>query len=267
MCYANRDNNYGFYYPNQEAVARKNGINVSLATYYEVEKPCRAIANLKYDPLILSVASKYLGGKPVHQGTKLWWSFPANLTTYEAYVNAQCYHYDLDDYSACKFFFYFTDVHIHDGPHMCVIKTHKRKSFLHKVIRGYYSDRQVQDYYGMENVETIYGPPGFGFVEDAFCLHKGQLPVQNDRLILSIEFALRDYGLQHEVQREASDDFVKPIWARHSRRPKASSSPFRKFMLSRWSYAKSVAPTNIGHFTRMETQKTCHGLTKRCTRL
>jgi hypothetical protein len=45
-----------------------------------------------------------------------------------------------------------------------------------------------------ENLVTICGSAGFGFVEDACCFHKGNPPTDKERLLLQIEYSINDYG-------------------------------------------------------------------------
>ncbi|PSO85260.1 MAG: hypothetical protein BRC41_08590, partial [Cyanobacteria bacterium QH_9_48_43] len=57
------------------------------------------------------------------------------------------------------------------------------------------NDAEIINYYGKENVETVYGKAGSGFVEDFYCFHKGTLPVYKNRLVLEVKFAMNDYGI------------------------------------------------------------------------
>jgi hypothetical protein len=196
-CYGNGRPTWGFYYHEKEVTARQLGVDFTTADYFNTSAyaPIQCIID---DPVLRHIAATYLEGDPVHQGTFLRWSFGTNLSDYEKYKYSQMYHYDLDDYQSLKFFFYLTDVDANAGPHVCVLGSHKVKKFSHQVLRGKCSDEKITDYYGAENVKVIYGAAGSGFVEDTFCLHKGLSPLHGDRLILIIEYALRDYGMQND---------------------------------------------------------------------
>ena len=110
------------------------------------------------------------------------------------------FHYDLDDYRFLKFFFYLTDVDDKSGPHICVRASHKYKKFSHILLRKRETDREIIDSYGEESLVTICGEAGFGFVEDPLCFHKGLTPTHKDRLLLQIEFATTDYGMQNDYR-------------------------------------------------------------------
>jgi hypothetical protein len=61
-------------------------------------------------------------------------------------------------------------------------------------------DQDVIDFYGRESVVAMCGKAGTGFAEDTYCVHKGTPPRSKDRLILQLQFALNDYGLQHDIK-------------------------------------------------------------------
>ncbi|MEM8831523.1 MAG: hypothetical protein AAGE96_19495, partial [Cyanobacteria bacterium P01_G01_bin.19] len=129
--------------------------------------------------------------------TDLSWCFVAERMMYEKNGDAQIlFHYDLDDYHALKFFFFLTDVDVASGPHVCIRGSHKKKKLRHQFswLIGR-SDSEIIDYYGEENLVTICGEAGFGFAEDTFCFHRGTPPVERDRLMLQIEFAMNNYGM------------------------------------------------------------------------
>lgn len=199
VCYANRDPELSFYYAEKQKAEAKYGQPFQLASYDSTDRICPAVKKLETDPVLLAIAAKYLGAQPVHLGSRLWWSFPVEATPLQRCIAAQAFHYDLDDYRFIKFFFYLTDVDLSSGPHICIRGSHKKKKFLHQLLRGRGADKDVVDYYGTDNVVTICGKAGFGFAEDTFCFHKGTPPTHKDRLILQIEFGLADhYGsLKH----------------------------------------------------------------------
>jgi len=196
-CYGNGKPDWGFFpHEKQEAVKRFN-LKFSTADYFNTSES-EVIRRVLNDPALLAIASRYLGGPPVHQGTRLRWSYGVELSELEKYKYSRMFHYDLDDYKAIKFFFYLTDVDMNTGPHVCVRGSHKTKRFSHRVLRGRCSDEAVSTYYGTDKVAVICGPAGTGFAEDTFCMHKGLATIQEDRLILILEYAWRDYGMQHD---------------------------------------------------------------------
>ncbi len=202
LCYGHGKPYWGFYYHEKNTISHKHNLNLTAADYFNTAN-CQVIQRIIDDPILLEIARKYLGGIPVHQGTRLRWTFRTNLSALEKFKYNRTFHYDLDDYAAIKFFFYLTDVDMEDGPHVCIMRSHTSKNVLHRLLRGMHNDEQITDYYGVENVNVLCGTAGFGFVEDTFIMHKGLTPTNNDRLILIIEYALRDYGMKHDCIQEA----------------------------------------------------------------
>lgn len=198
-CYANRKPKLGFYYSQKEA-AQLVCSKPILTGYYFNSAQCPAIARLADHPQLRAIAAHYFQAEPQHIGNQLWWSFAAEAQTYERLRAAQVFHYDMDDCRCLKFFFYLTDVDAVSGPHVCVRGSHKRKTWLHKLIRRGYSDQKIIKSYGEENLSVLCGEAGYGFVEDPLCFHKGIPPYRRDRLILQIEFAVHDYGMQHDLK-------------------------------------------------------------------
>lgn len=202
-CYGNRKSELGFYYDRKQQAQSKSLKKFLQGYYFNTALLCPAIDKLQNDPTLLAIAAKYLERSPVHQGNHLWWSFPGETTHRERSKCAQIFHYDLDDYRFLKFFFYLTDVDEFSGPHVCIRRSHQNKKLSHLLLRKRETDEDIINYYGQESLVTIYGKAGFGFVEDPLCFHKGTTPIQHDRLMLQIEYATTDYGLQHD-RRETS---------------------------------------------------------------
>ncbi len=198
VCYGNRKSQLGFYYDQKAEAQIQLKQNIKVACYFNTAQFCPAIAKLQNDSQLLAIAAKYLEKEPIHQGNQLWWSFAGESSDRERRQNAQMFHYDLDDYKFLKFFFYLTDVDDTSGPHICVRASHKHKKFSHVLLRKREEDKHIIDCYGEDSLVTIYGKAGFGFVEDPLCFHKGLTPTHNDRLLLQIEFATTDYGMQND---------------------------------------------------------------------
>ncbi len=199
ICYGNRKPELSFYYADYEQVQAKHTHPIIVGGYYNTASQCPAIKNLERDPTLLAITAKYLHAEPVHLGTSLWWSFPVSARPAQQAKAAQRFHFDLDDYRFVKFFFYLTDVDEFSGPHICICGSHKKQKFLHQLLRGRSSDKDIVDYYGAENVTTICGKAGFGFAEDTIAFHKGTPPLNKSRLILQIEFATYNYGMQNDL--------------------------------------------------------------------
>ena len=199
-CYGNRKSQLGFYYHQKKQAEIQYLTNIKVGCYFNTAQQCRAIYKLQNDSQLLAIAARYLEQKPIHQGNQLWWSFAGKSSDWQCRQNAQMFHYDLDDYRFLKFFFYLTDVDDKSGPHVCVRGSHQNKKFSHVLIRKREKDENIINYYGEQSLVTICGQAGFGFVEDPLCFHKGVTPTHKDRLLLQIEFATTDYGMQNDYR-------------------------------------------------------------------
>lgn len=197
-CYGDRKAEYGFHYAQKLEAEAWYERKFVTASYFNTIETCPAIAQLSRDPLILSIAAQYLGTTPVLISSNLWWSFVTEASIQARRKAAQLFHYDLDDYRFIKFFFYLTNVDGLTGAHACVQGTHRRKKLRHEWNRKRFRDSEIIDAYGIENLVTIRGNAGFGFVEDTLCFHKGMPPIRHDRLMLQLEFATCDYQMQHD---------------------------------------------------------------------
>jgi hypothetical protein len=190
--------NSSFIYAEKDEAEIKYQKNIITARYIHPSDRCKTIEQLETDPKLLEIAAQYLGANPVHVRTDLIWCFPASSENYQKMgkfgIPVTFFHCDLDDYRAVKFFFYFTDVDESSGPHVCMRGSHNKRKLSHYIYRSH-SDRAMTDYYGSENLIRICGEAGFGFAEDPFCFHRGTPPITKPRLLLQIEFALKDYGI------------------------------------------------------------------------
>jgi hypothetical protein len=213
-CYANGDCELGFPYARKREAEKKYGQSFVRADYFNAALLCPTIGQLAHDPKILEIASQYLGGEPLYTGSRLWWLFAKReedkallmsemtllslkKTTREG---SYFFHYDLDDYGCLKFFFYLTEVDASGGPHCCVRGSHEKKKISHLFSPSRRRpDKEIQDFYGSENIKTICGEPGSGFIEDTFCFHKATIPSRKDRLVLLIQFTLNDYENQTDA--------------------------------------------------------------------
>lgn len=196
-CYGDRNPDLEFDINHRAEYEQQLGRSLMLGSYLNSHSQCEAFLKIKNDPKILAIASRYLAAEnPCYLTSEIAWSFPAPTSLFEQLKAAQVFHYDIDDYKCIKFFFYLTDVDEFSGPHACIRKSHRHKKFMHQVIGqrcASISDERLIDIYGEENVETICGPSGFGFVEDIFCFHKGVPPQKNIRLLLQLEYTMNYY--------------------------------------------------------------------------
>lgn len=156
------------------------------------------VNKLSQDPVLLQIASQYLGTLPIYSGSKVWWSFGISHHSLAERQPVHCFHYDLYDYCYLRFFFYLTDVDEQSGPHQFVKGSHhqRRFSYAFSPMKAC-TDVEILEYYETRNIITIVGPAGTGFTEDPFCFHKGTPPQQQDRLILMMQFVTHDYKVMN----------------------------------------------------------------------
>lgn len=177
--------------------------NVQLAHYKRedlVEIPeIVAIAN---DSRVLNVVSRYLGVKPTISNVNCWWSFGDRV----AAKDAQFYHRDLDDYKFIKMFFYLTDVNVDSGPHIYVKKSHKINKLLE--LRRF-SDEEVKIAFDNKDIITLIEPKGSCFIEDTYGIHKGQLPLKGNRLLLQVQYSYLPLHVETYVPKQTS--FLKSM--------------------------------------------------------
>jgi hypothetical protein len=188
-----------FKYADREQVADKYNTNILVGNYATKDlQKCTAFNKLQTDSKLIAIAGKYLNSSPILVRSQMNWTFIGDEQAYydkgDIGTPTVLFHYDLDDYRTIKFFFYLTDVNSSSGSHRCVAGSHHRRKLMHYIFRGQ-SDRQIEEYYGAENIIDICGSAGFGFAEDPFCFHRGSPPVISPRLIIQLEFALNDYQM------------------------------------------------------------------------
>jgi hypothetical protein len=201
-CYGDLEPHCGFLYSEKERIEKEIGRNFFTAQYFNTSLLCPAIGRLGSDPKLLEIAASYIGAEPVYTGSRLWWNFVTDdAKPYDSSKTITFFHYDLDDYACLRFFFYLTDVECDDGAHVCVRSSHinKKPAYLFLPVKRR-SEQDIIDYYGSENIMSIYGSAGFGFAEDTFCYHKATRPLRKNRLMLQIQFALHDYSVHNDIK-------------------------------------------------------------------
>lgn len=197
-CYGNGDTRQGFFYGYKAQAQQQCRERLQTGMYFNLDEECAVVKRLVADASLQAIAAEYLQTTPAYLGSQLWWSFASGGASANRLEISQAFHYDLDGYRFLKVFFYLTDVDNLSGPHLLVRGTHRTMKWQHRVMRKRYSDRAILDAYGSDPILKIAGPAGYGFIEDSFCFHKGMPPIERDRLILQIEYGVKDYGMQHQ---------------------------------------------------------------------
>lgn len=151
-----------------------------------------AILQIANDPGILRIVQNFLGAAPLISNINMWWSIAGKNKAQEA----QLFHRDVDDIKFCKLFIYLTDVGPKDGPHTYVRGSSSTNS-LTKIRR--YEDSEIISEFGDENIINFCRPKGSFFIVDTYGFHKGTLPIENDRLLLQIQYSLNPIGIEKYV--------------------------------------------------------------------
>ena len=201
-CYANFDPTLGFPIAQVREAEAKIGRRIVAAEYFNASLDCAAIKQLSSDTKLLELSTGYLGRPAKWMGSLLRWTFATDTTPKDMADYAQLFHFDLDDYSVLKFFFYITAVDDLSGPHVLVRGSHrtKRVGYRYYRPRSRLLDEQVERFYGRESLATLLGQAGTGFAMDPFCIHKGTPPSGKPRLALQVQFVVTDYGFGYGVR-------------------------------------------------------------------
>jgi hypothetical protein len=194
-CFASSNPALGFRYRDKEAAQAHAKRVFSLGRYLFMDEVQSVVDGLARDPLLLTIAARYMRAEPVMTGTRLWWTFAASESDYDSSVTTSFFHYDKDDYTALRLFFYLTPVHEGFGPHVVVRGSHSKKRPSQILSLGERKEADIIASYGAENLITIYGEAGYGFAEDPFVFHRATRPVAGDRLLLEIKYAAHDYKI------------------------------------------------------------------------
>jgi len=139
------------------------------------------VLRLFNDPVVLETAELYLGCKPLIDNIGCWWSFGDRPVA----KGTQRYHRDYDSVRGFKLFIYLSDVDEGAGPHVFMRGTHcdARLSTGHAQ-----TDQTIHDLFGITNERIITGTAGTRFLADTYGFHKGELPRQGRRLLLTAQY-------------------------------------------------------------------------------
>jgi hypothetical protein len=157
------------------------------------------LMELANSPMLIDLASDYLGCAPTLYSVHAWWSFAGHG---QASI-AQEFHRDADDYRFCTLFVFLTDVGMSSGAHAFIRRTHRyelqeddlrTRGAPLKTDALYVGDSGGRDAFYAEifasQIETITGPAGYGFVVDTAGLHKGIPLTTGNRLMFWARYGL-----------------------------------------------------------------------------
>jgi hypothetical protein len=194
-CYGDANERYGFRYGDKARAQVVASRVFSQATYLFLDGLQPTLDQLANDPLLQEIARHYLAATPVITGVRVWWVFATPEAAYDNSITTSFFHYDKDDYSALRVFFYLSPVDAGSGPHVVARGSHLKKPLSQLVALGERTDAQLVAYYGEQSMHTVCGPAGSGFAEDPFCFHKATRPISGDRLMLEVKYATRNYHI------------------------------------------------------------------------
>ncbi len=143
------------------------------------------------DETLIHLAGQYLEAPPINDATAMWWSAPADTESRSA--AAQLFHFDMDRLRFIKFFVYLADVGPHNGPHVVVLGSHKKRPAAFYKDRRF-SDDEVHAAFPDGDIRELVGPAGTVLAVDTSALHKGQPLETGNRLLLQVEYANSLFG-------------------------------------------------------------------------
>jgi hypothetical protein len=175
-----------------EEIASGQTIEGQRLAMAEVINPlgCDAIRRIVESEALRQTCMRYLGYQPPKADIRLFWSFVSNLSENERRQQFQTidYHVDIHDFNFCYAHFYLTDTDARSGAHVMVRGSHTRKPLTWLIGSARKSDAQIASRYTSNDVLTIEGPAGTGFLEDTSCYHKALPPLERMRLLLQIRY-------------------------------------------------------------------------------
>ncbi|MEM9536669.1 MAG: hypothetical protein AAGA40_13480 [Cyanobacteria bacterium P01_E01_bin.45] len=196
-CYAGGREHLGFNISEKKDIDEFYKKPFYIADYFNVSEECPPASVIANDPVILDIASRYIGSQAVFTGSSLTWIFPLKDIPFDSNRQENChFHYDLDGFSCVRFFFLITTVSEGEGEHVFIRSSHKKKPILSLLnfLSRKQSDERILSYYGEDKHCSIVGHAGTGFVEDTFGFHKATVPTTVPRLLLQLHFADRNYN-------------------------------------------------------------------------
>ena len=172
-----------------------------------------SVQRIVTDESLLSVARQFLGSSMRLQNVSMWWSNPKfqNVSKDSA---AQMYHVDMDTIKWLNFFFYLVDVDTTNGPHVYIRRSHRHAPKT--VYRDYrISDEEIAATFAPEDIVELTGKKGTILAVDTLGLHKGKALEQGERLMLTVRFAVNNFGAgapsKLTVNEKFSSDFLQKL--------------------------------------------------------
>lgn len=196
VCYGDRDPNIPFKIDEREQVERWIGRKFRLANHFDRQLLWPMFGRLLRDPWLCSLIGAYLGRSPIFLRSEVLWSFATPATFEQRRSAAQVLHCDINDYKTLKIFFYLTDVGPNNGPHQYIKKCPTRRTLAHQILGqrcASIPDEELLRVYSANELVTVCGPAGTGFIGDPYYFHRGLVPTEGTRVMVQMEFGCRAY--------------------------------------------------------------------------
>lgn len=142
------------------------------------------------DPVLLGVASEYLGELPIIGAVELWCSQPVPAQ----YSNSQLYHLDLDDVQQLKVFLFVSDVALNCGPLTVLpadVSARVSRAIGYRPSAGHLrlADDQVHPLLLPGEEMVLTGPRGtMVFVDTSRALHFGSRVTGRERYVVMVQY-------------------------------------------------------------------------------
>lgn len=163
---------------------------VTAWAYPEELRKSELIQSIISSDYILSVVRSYLRSNwLLLKSVNLWFSFPSQKASSES---AQLFHYDQAALKWLKVFIFLSNVRPQNGPHCCVLGTHKPRSKPQQLLsRGYsrISDNDILSFFDEGQIAEFCVPRGSIVFGDTNAYHKGRQLLSGYRCVLELDFA------------------------------------------------------------------------------
>jgi hypothetical protein len=172
------------------------------------------ISQILADPAVIGLIGGYFGCLPTVSSVNLFWSFTSGDGKPKG---PQLFHRDVDDFKTCTLFINLTDTSQDEGAHCYIEKSHTYahlkkifddkkndtlpadlnpfdrrllpEDFFQLPLNGYGFDKLYAHFFTPQ-MKYLYGARGTVIVTDNYGIHRGIPPLQKDRLILWVSYAL-----------------------------------------------------------------------------
>lgn len=177
-----------------KTMAGKDGAQLAHWVYSHQACTFEELYQLASDPLLYSIAQKYLGVPPIFNTPVSILSGPVKVKAdKEMNGSGQLYHYDMHRVKFVKMFIYLTDVGPGSGPHTVIRGTHKRRPDVLWEDRRH-TQEDLHKLGVMKDEMSITGPAGTVFFVDTSAYHKGAHPLTDYRIMAQVQYTNTLFG-------------------------------------------------------------------------